>query len=202
MSNIPENDLHEMLTFGKIESATLEVANEMLKGVQLPKIDDVGMIAYRDIFPRHDNVGAFGNSPANPKDAIGSRKVPYSVIPETVMAELGVAMLEGACKYGRYNFRVAPVRASVYYDALRRHIGGWWEGQDIDPDSLLPHITKGIATLVVLRDAIIQGSFIDDRPPSSKPFFDARNKLAAEIIDRHADKNPRHYTIADTGMKL
>lgn len=86
----------------------------------------------------------------------------------TVMAEVGVAMLEGARKYGRHNYRVAGVRASVYVDAAFGHIAQWWEGEDIDSDSGLSHVTKAIASLVVIRDAMIQGKLNDDRPPVAK----------------------------------
>lgn len=101
----------------------------------------------------------------NPKDAIGVTKVPLSTVSAPVMAEVGVAMLEGALKYGRHNYRAAGVRASVYYDAVFRHLGAWWEGQDIDPDSGISHITKAIAGLVVLRDSMMRGNWVDDRPP-------------------------------------
>ena len=60
--------------------------------------------------------------PTNPKDAIGIKKVPFSTVPARVIAEIGLAMLEGAAKYGRHNYRVSGVRASVYYDAAMRHI--------------------------------------------------------------------------------
>ena len=72
--------------------------------------------------------------PTNPKDALGVRKVPFSTISAPVIAELGVAMLEGAMKYGRHNYRVIGVRGSVYYDAVMRHMFSWWEGENIDPD--------------------------------------------------------------------
>lgn len=105
--------------------------------------------------------------PTNPKDALGIKKTPFSTIPGPVMAELGVAMLEGAMKYGKHNYRVIGVRASVYFDAVMRHMVCWHEGENIDPDSGLNHITKAIASLVVLRDAMIQGNWVDDRPPAS-----------------------------------
>ena len=89
----------------------------------------------------------------NPKDAIGISKAPLSTVSAAVLMEVGVAMLEGASKYGRHNYRAAGVRASVYYDALMRHAMAWWEGEDLDPDSGMSHITKAITTLVVLRDA-------------------------------------------------
>lgn len=135
--------------------------------------------------------------PTNPKDAIGIRKAPMSTVPAGVMAELGTAMLEGAAKYGRHNYRAVGVRASVYYDALMRHAFAWWEGEDIDPDSGMSHVTKAIATLVVLRDAMMQGKLEDDRPPRSAPFFGELNAQAGVILDRHADKSPKHFTIMD-----
>jgi hypothetical protein len=122
-----------------------------------------------------------GAKPSNPKDALGIMKVPASTISAPVMSEVGVAMLEGALKYGRHNYRAIGVRASVYYDAVvARHMALWWEGEDEDPDTCeldaegkpipgtgLSHITKAIAGLCVLRDAMIQNKFIDDRPPRS-----------------------------------
>ena len=134
----------------------------------------------------------------NPKDAIGISKAPMSTVPAAVLAEVGVAMLEGACKYGRSNFRIAGVRASVYYDATMRHLMSWWEGEDTDPDSGMSHITKAITSLVVLRDAMIQDMCTDDRPPRSAEFYARLNTLAAEVLARHEDKSPRHYTIADS----
>lgn len=110
----------------------------------------------------------------NPKDAVGSLKAPITTVPINVMAEVGVAMMEGG-KYGFYNYRVSPVRASVYIDACWRHAYvGFWEGEDIDPDSQLHHVTKAIASLVVLRAAILQGTWYDDRPIRPPQDFRAR----------------------------
>lgn len=135
--------------------------------------------------------------PTNPKDAIGALKAKFSTIPANVMFEVGLALLEGACKYGRHNYRAIGVRASVYYDAAMGHCADWWEGEDIDPDSDLSHITKAIASLVVLRDAMMQGKMTDDRPPRSKLLKRDFNELARKIIERHADKSPHHYTVND-----
>jgi hypothetical protein len=105
---------------------------------------------------------------SNPKDAVGSTKPPVSNVPLSVISEVGMALAEGQYKYGGYNWRVIGVRASVYWDATFRHIKAWWEGEDTDPDSQLSHITKAISALVVLRDAMIQDNWNDDRPPRSK----------------------------------
>lgn len=122
----------------------------------------------------------------NPKDAVGTKKVPISVVPMQPIAEIGLAMLEGARKYGRHNYRVAGIRASVYIDAIFRHLGSWWEGEDIDPDSGLSHLTKAMACLVVIRDSMIKENWVDDRPPKMNVgWVQELNKKASEIINKY-----------------
>lgn len=140
--------------------------------------------------------------PTNPKDSVGIKKAPLSTVPMGVIMEMGTGMLEGATKYGRHNYRCAGIRESVYFDATMRHLVSYWEGEDIDPDSGMSHLTKALCSLAVWRDAQMQGMATDDRPPRSAAFLPKLNDLAGEIIDRHKDKNPRHYTIADTGVKV
>ena len=125
---------------------------------------------------------------SNPKDAVGVKKVPFSTVSAPVIAELGLAMLEGDRKYGRHNYRVAGVRASVYYDALFRHITAWWEGEDIDADSGLSHVTKAATCLVVLRDAMINDMLTDDRPPKApEGWVKSLNEKAAKIIEKYPE---------------
>lgn len=125
---------------------------------------------------------------SNPKESLGISKVPMSTVPMTVMAEVGVAMLEGARKYGRHNWRHAGARSSVYFDAAMRHMMAWWEGEHIDPDSGLSHVTKAISSLVVLRDSAIQGVLTDDRPPISANCTSELNKLVAHIQEKYKEQ--------------
>lgn len=135
--------------------------------------------------------------PTNPKDAMGIKKVPSSPIPAPVIAELGLGMMEGALKYGRHNFRVIGVRASVYFDATKRHLDSWWEGEDTDPDSGLSHVSKAIASLVVLRDAMIQRQWVDDRPPPSPSGWLAElNAKAEALLAKYPNPVPA-YVAAD-----
>jgi hypothetical protein len=136
--------------------------------------------------------------PTNPKDVVGIRKAPLSVVPMSVVAELGLAMMEGALKYGRHNYRAAGVRGSVYFDAAMRHLIAWWEGEDLDADSGVSHITKALACLTVLRDAQIQGMCEDDRPPRSAEFYARVNAAAGALLERYGSVEPQHFTIADT----
>lgn len=140
----------------------------------------------------------------NPKDGIGSRKWrQLATIPVRVLWEVGVAMLEGALKYGRFNYRVSGVRASVYYDAAVGHITQWAEGEDLDPDTGLSHITKAIASLMVLRDGMLEGNFIDDRQPKHHK-LDAHRDELQKIVDEMLAKYPepcRPFTEIEDGAE-
>ena len=118
----------------------------------------------------------------NPKDALGVRKVPFSTLSGPVLAAMGNAMLEGALKYGRHNYRVIGVKASVYFDAFNRHIWAWWEGEDIDPESGKSHLVKALTCLLVLVDAAWRGKMIDDRPPKSLGFIQEENVVTEKLL--------------------
>ena len=103
----------------------------------------------------------------NPKalEAASRKKRNITAVPMPVLYEVGAAMEEGAAKYGRHNFRsVGTIKASTYVDSAFGHLADWWEGEDIDVDSGLSHVTKAIASLFVLRDSMLHGTFEDDRP--------------------------------------
>jgi Domain of unknown function (DUF5664) len=139
---------------------------------------------------------------SNPKDSVGCKKAPMSTVSALVLAEIGVGMLEGALNYGRHNYRVVGVLASIYYDATMRHLRSWWEGEDIDPKSQLHHVTKAITSLVVLRDAMIMDMYTDDRPPRHKDvskFFADLDARAAALIERDGHLQPIHYTEKNKG---
>lgn len=148
----------------------------------------------------------------NPKDMVGTRKAPMSALPIRVLWRVGLAMLEGALKYGRHNYRGAGVRASVYFDAACRHIFAWWEGEDLDPDTAelddagnpipgtgLSHIDKAIAALMVLRDSMLGCNWTDDRPPRATEDMAALHAIAGKLIDRYGSPTnpPKHWTLQD-----
>jgi len=123
----------------------------------------------------------------NPKDALGTAKVPFHCVSAKVMLELGLAMMEGGRKYGTHNYRKMGVRGSVYYNAAMRHMMDFWEGQDIDPDSGVHHIVKAIACMAILRDSQLMGNWEDDRPirlPDGLNIAEM-NEQAAEIIKKY-----------------
>lgn len=128
---------------------------------------------------------------SNPKDSVGVKKAPMSCVSSFVVMEMALGMMEGGRKYGRHNYRVAGVRASVYYDAAMRHLMAWWEGEDIDKESGLSHITKALSCLSVLRDSMHVGNWVDDRPPKLEDgWVSTLNKKASDIIDKYPNSVP------------
>lgn len=134
---------------------------------------------------------------SNPKAAVGVRKASLSVVPMDVVLEASLGMLEGAAKYGKANYLASGAKASVYFDGTQRHLNQWWLGEDVDLDSGLHHISKAISSLMVLRACMLAKKFTDDRPPRTGFCVQEVNEKAAGILDKHADKNPKHYTIQD-----
>ena len=139
--------------------------------------------------------------PTNPKDIVGSTKVPMGLWPETATALGSIAFLNGALKYGRTNWRVAGVRASIYVDAAKRHIAAWWEGEEVDPDDGVPHLGAALACLAILVDARAAGKLEDDRLVAGgyRQLMTELTPLVAALQEKHkGDRTePRHYTIKD-----
>lgn len=136
----------------------------------------------------------------NPKDAIGSTKLPLHLWPAAASMLGSLGMLDGALKYGRNNFRASAIRYSVYLDATRRHLDALQEGEDIDPDSGLPHLAHALATMGIVADAMMAGTLVDDRNFNGERYRELVRELTphvARLQAMHADKDPKHFTIKD-----
>lgn len=138
--------------------------------------------------------------PTNPKDAIGSGKLPLELVPDTLRAYAALAFFEGASKYGRFNWRVAGVRASIYRAALDRHLAKWWNGEDVDPDTGVPHLASVIACAGIILDADLCGKLTDDRPPPAPigGLMDGMAETVAALRAKFAQHHPHQWTIEDT----
>ena len=138
-----------------------------------------------------------GEKETNPKDMIGMKKVPISTLSCAVLYEMGLGMLEGARKYGRHNYRAMGVSATVYYDAAIGHLMDWFEGEDIDEDSGLSHVTKAMTALLVLRDSMLCGNWVDDRPlrNPNKLYKKHFNPKAKAIIEKYPDAEEPYLEI-------
>jgi hypothetical protein len=149
----------------------------------------------------------------NPKDLIGSTKVPLGLVPATTKVMLALGHLEGHEKYGLTNWREAGVRFSVYIDALERHIEKLKAGEWADEITHVPHIANALACLSIITDAVYAGKLVDDRPKpidgykqdtlpapcSTTELIDRSSEVVKHLQSLFGDKKPIDYFI--TGAK-
>lgn len=101
----------------------------------------------------------------NPKTIFGLAKIPLHVIPPRALLQVGQAMAVGKAKYGHFNWRNAPVPATIYYDAALRHNMSWFDREEFDPSTGVHHLAFAAANNLLLLDALAGGWLIDDRHP-------------------------------------
>jgi len=129
----------------------------------------------------------------NPKDAAATTRLDLSLFPASARAYGALAFVEGDQKYGGFNWREAGVMASVYYAAAGRHLDKWFNGEDVDPKTLVPHLANAIACLAILIDAVEQGNLNDDRPPiQESTLYDRFQGIVAHLHTLFPRMTPRY----------
>ena len=117
--------------------------------------------------------------PANPKDRHGYKKVDLSLLPDIAVFHGAHAFMDGARKYGPYNWRDNAVLARVYIAAAKRHLDYWSAGEEKAKDSKVHHLGHAIACLAILLDAQATGNLLDDR---------AKSPLLIKLMDEMNDQ--------------
>lgn len=132
---------------------------------------------------------------SNPKDecAATSNRLDMSLVPDTAVAYLALALTEGDLKYRAFNWRVAGARASVYVAALRRHLAKWWNGEFEDPETGVPHLASCLACLAILVDATECEVLEDDRPPphNMADLLKAIEEKVGHLREKYPRRGPR-----------
>lgn len=98
-------------------------------------------------------------------------KYRWSLVPTDAMRGVISALEDGAKTYGDHNW-AKGADWSRYYNALKRHLDAWWEGERRDPKSGLPHLWHVGANALFLIAYEIRGVGRDDRPvlsPEQEP---------------------------------
>lgn len=140
-----------------LEAVAKAVAGRMNERLGVPK----------DLLGRNRVIGlknADGSIGVNPKDRIGASKVDFSLIPTSAKVALALALMDGANKYGQYNWRVEAIQTRTYLSAAERHLEDYKESEETARDSLIKHLGHTMACCAILIDAAVHGKLIDDRP--------------------------------------
>lgn len=108
----------------------------------------------------------------NPKERTATGKCPLWLLPEPALELVARAFehgLQANPDRVPYNWRLDPIKASTYLSASRRHHSAWAEREELDRLSKINHLAHDIATKLILLDAQLAGTMIDDRPPIAVP---------------------------------
>jgi len=150
--------------------------------------------------------------PTNPKDAVGAGKLSMHLVPTAVMRYAALGFTEGALKYGKYNWRRAGVRISIYLDAIYRHMARLQEGEWCDGDmlgldaegelqgTLVPHLASIICCAGIILDAWECDKLTDDRPPINAHAgadLDSRTEHVAHLKKLFESFTPHQHVITD-----
>jgi hypothetical protein len=155
------------------------------------------IVAYR--FVNEENPLIETVSTTNPKQLHGQSSLPLSAFSPLATAYGSLGKLNGALKYGTSNFVATPVIASIYVDAIRRHLDKWMAGQENDPVDNVPHFSAVLANVDILLCARAAGTLIDDRP-MIKGYYEEIEKLTPMVKalhELHKDRNPHHYLLSE-----
>jgi len=124
----------------------------------------------------------------NPKDALGVKKPSLSKIPPIALIHESLAMMDGAGKYGPFNWRQNKIQLSIYVDAMLRHLLAFWSGEQYAEDSGCHHLGHMRACAGILLDAEATGNLVDDRSANAEAFNTAMKTVMEKMpamFERH-----------------
>ena len=124
----------------------------------------------------------------NPKDLVGAKKAPLTLVPPTAIIAIAEAMGNGAEKYGPFNWRDQPVQVRTYVEAAQRHLLAFLDGQWAAEDTGISQIATSVARAPHLRPtsnasvrvSLSSAAFADDMPP---PYPGMTRSLAMYVSD-------------------
>ncbi|ALY08731.1 hypothetical protein SEA_NAPOLEONB_44 [Arthrobacter phage NapoleonB] len=86
----------------------------------------------------------------------------YDLIPVEAMAKVAQLYGFGAKKYAEHNWRKG-YEWSKSYAAMQRHMNAFWSGEEIDPETGLPHLAAVVFHALALMTFMEEHRDFDDR---------------------------------------
>lgn len=93
-------------------------------------------------------------------------KTRFDLLPLTALKPAADVFAYGANKYAAWNW-AKGMPWSVPYACMMRHLEAWYRGEELDPESGLPHLGHVMCNLVMLTHYAEFYREGDDRPPAS-----------------------------------
>jgi hypothetical protein len=93
----------------------------------------------------------------------GSKSRRYDLIPKQAVGEVAEVYHHGSIKYANHNWRKG-YDWGLSYAALERHLEDFWDrGEDLDPESGLPHMAHAAWHCLALLTFMREHPEMDDR---------------------------------------
>ena len=114
-------------------------------------------------------------------------KLRYDLIPADALRQLAEVYTMGAKKYDDNNWRKG-IKWSRIYGAIQRHINAFWEGEDMDPESGLNHLSHAAWGCFTLLNYFKEKKEYDDRwkPEEDNP-YENQHPVVKPKADHRAD---------------
>jgi hypothetical protein len=105
---------------------------------------------------------AYAHDPRAQAGRANTGKVELSLVPTVLTEEVAKVLMFGAQKYDKHNWRKGFAWTSVM-NSMMRHVNAWLDGEDLDPESGLPHLAHIGCNVAFLLEFRKYGMGIDDR---------------------------------------
>jgi hypothetical protein len=104
------------------------------------------------------------NSTADYREGVkfDSGKNRLDLIPAYPLEQLGLIYTFGANKYADHNWRKGMAWSRIF-GAIMRHLWAFWRGEDLDPESGLPHVAHACWGCFTLLEFMQTRKTLDDR---------------------------------------
>jgi hypothetical protein len=94
-------------------------------------------------------------------------KAQIHLVPPDFIVAVARVLEFGAGKYGEWNWQKG-LRLSRIYDSTLRHMLAWQKGEDLDPESKLPHVWHAACNTAFMTWFLQHKPELDDRQKNEK----------------------------------
>ena len=92
-----------------------------------------------------------------------NNKAPIHLVPVEAIASAAKVFGFGAQKYGEWNWRddIDETTWTRTYSSIQRHLMAWNSGEDLDPESSLPHLDHALSQLMILKMQTLEATNLE-----------------------------------------
>lgn len=124
------------------------------------------LVKHEELYPHLKNIEAetMNSNPDKPmRFNEGKPELSYVLTFGSGLKGMCETMTYGAKKYSEYNY-IKPADSQQHVDSLMRHLLSWFNGEDIDPGSMINHLHHVSFNALRLATEMENGTLKDNRP--------------------------------------